>query len=862
MKSRRSLTASEPSMDDVAPSFGQEEGFAGHEDDGAAPVFVEPEEPSDFWEEEPPAKPRWTWVTPTLAVAALLGWTGFFGWANQQEMLAGATPQQWTQWISSWAIPAIFILAVWMLIQRNNRREANRFTDAARLLSHESRALEERLTTVNRELSIARDFIAAQSRDLESLGRSAAERLNDSAEYLQSLVQDNAAQVETIGTVSQTAVANMENLRANLPVLGNAARDLSSQIGNAGQVAHSQVESLIAGFDRLNQFGEAGERHVTNINERVSSTLAAFDAQVTALGETTQARFGRLREISESFRTDMIETEDSALESLRVRAEELQTLLSQRAEEQRTSEEAALSNLQARLAELSDQGAGLIATLADGRDAAATEWQEAIEALETRVQEAIARIADVDQAAMDNARRRLAVLTEEAGRADQQIAQSLASFDAQMDRRRDISAARQAEELAELDERLAVFDTLLAERREGYEAALSAIAQRSEGLLSRLSTVEADLAALRQAGEDADAQLGGAAEQFAARLATAREALDTNSTRIAQLTNDGVRLLEIIRASAEHSEGTLSNAVSLAETRLTSFAAEAERLSGLIADAEAGGERLMAHIADVRGSGTASLNQLATMESRIASVLANAEELAKTTRDELQSAIATLSDASENALTQLRASQGEVVDEIANSIASESRVKIASAIRSDAVEVIAELEAAVAQSSQRGQQTTKALRDQLALLNDLAGNLEQRITYARERAEERVDSDFSRRVALITESLNSSAIDIAKAFDNEVSDTQWANYLKGDRGIFTRRAVRLLDRGESRAVAEVYEEDSEFRETVNRFIHDFEAMLREVLATRDGNALAVTLLSSDTGKLYVALAQAIERLRN
>ena len=30
---------------------------------------------------------------------------------------------------------------------------------------------------------------------------------------------------------------------------------------------------------------------------------------------------------------------------------------------------------------------------------------------------------------------------------------------------------------------------------------------------------------------------------------------------------------------------------------------------------------------------------------------------------------------------------------------------------------------------------------------------------------------------------------------------------------------------------------------------------------RDGSALGVTLLSSDMGKLYVALAQAIERLR-
>ena len=45
------------------------------------------------------------------------------------------------------------------------------------------------------------------------------------------------------------------------------------------------------------------------------------------------------------------------------------------------------------------------------------------------------------------------------------------------------------------------------------------------------------------------------------------------------------------------------------------------------------------------------------------------------------------------------------------------------------------------------------------------------------------------------------------------------------------------------------------------YIHDFEAMLRIILSARDGNALGVAILSSDMGKLYVALAQAIERLR-
>ena len=73
--------------------------------------------------------------------------------------------------------------------------------------------------------------------------------------------------------------------------------------------------------------------------------------------------------------------------------------------------------------------------------------------------------------------------------------------------------------------------------------------------------------------------------------------------------------------------------------------------------------------------------------------------------------------------------------------------------------------------------------------------------------------------------------------------------------------MRLLDASEQRDIAQLYDEDSAFRDQVNRYIHDFEAMLRTILAQRDGSPLGVTLLSSDMGKLYVAMAQAIERLR-
>ncbi len=71
----------------------------------------------------------------------------------------------------------------------------------------------------------------------------------------------------------------------------------------------------------------------------------------------------------------------------------------------------------------------------------------------------------------------------------------------------------------------------------------------------------------------------------------------------------------------------------------------------------------------------------------------------------------------------------------------------------------------------------------------------------------------------------------------------------------------MLCRTDSRAIRKIYREDNDFQEHVNRYVHDFEALIRSVLEAQDGSALAVTMVSSDLGKLYVALAQASDRLK-
>ena len=116
-------------------------------------------------------------------------------------------------------------------------------------------------------------------------------------------------------------------------------------------------------------------------------------------------------------------------------------------------------------------------------------------------------------------------------------------------------------------------------------------------------------------------------------------------------------------------------------------------------------------------------------------------------------------------------------------------------------------------------------------------------------------------MALLIDSMHSASIDVGEILSDGVDEKAWDAYLKGNRGVFTRRAVRLLEGSETRAIKAHYESDLEFQQAVHRYIHDFEAMLRRVVADKDGGIIAVTLMSSDTGKLYAALSQVIDKRR-
>ena len=840
---------------------------------------VENDEWAD-WEEEAAARPRWfDWIMPALFVTAIAGWTGFYGWVHQSTIIAGATPAQWSELITQWAVPVLLVVAIWLLAMRLSRKEAARFGDAAQALSAEARSLEERLTVVNRELSLAREFLGEQSRELDFLGRAASERISRHAGELQSLIQNNGAQVDAIAGVSQTALENMDKLRDDLPVIASSARDVSNRIGGAGREATGQLDKLVAGFERLNEFGQASDEQVQSIRGRVDEALAAFEAQTRELGTIADTRFAALNEQSEEFRVELAGREVDALAAMRQRSAKLLEEIRQ-ANEILASEEAnALESLQTRLVALRDESARISQDVRSGEETAGQVYAAQINGLRQRLGEAVEEIQRIDEMALKNAQAKLAGLRKEAEDVDAKLVERNRQFLAELAARREVFAKDEAEAIARTGERFETLDGEITARREAHLALSEQLASDGEAIANRIEGLGTVLTALAERSEEVEAALGGNTSKLMGQLEESKTAIGEAETALTDLTDASVRILELIQAGSQHSKGELVESIGVAEEHLKSIADRGQELRLMLESTEDRGKALSDYVIKAKsvseetlhhidklhsglvGRNRAHMHDLAKIQEHLVLVGQESEALSLKSRGELSEAIAQLQDAAVGVSNTLAETSRASVAKLAMVVGAESAKAIDHALSEKTRGSIEALEDAASRAANVSRDAASQLRDQLGKVDELAGNLEARVAQARENAEEQINHDFARRMALITESLNSNAIDIAKALSSDVSDTAWTSYLRGDRGIFTRRAVQLLDNVEARDIAEIYDQDSDFRDQVSHYVADFEAMLRSVLSTRDGNTMGVTLLGSDMGKLYVVLAQAIERLR-
>lgn len=818
-------------------------------------------------------------VMPALTFGAAALWTIFFVYAQRTRFSEGLTATEAVGLIGDWALPMVLIAVAWLLAMRSSAREAHRFGHVAASLEQQTRLLEDRLATVNRELGLARDFLSAETRELEFLGRSASERIGEHAGALQELIRGNGAQVEAIAAVSATALDNMNRLRQDLPVVAASARDMTNQIGNTGRGAGEQIELLAAEFDRMLIAARANEDQVESLKARTAETIDEAGASVDLLVATAEQRLAALRDGVEDYRRTMDVQEEEAMAAVKARTGRLGSELAAYHARLAEQEDAHLARLEQRLADTREHITTLHARIGEEAEQASQTGQQRLDAMHNLLRTLLAEVEQLEREADAGSHSRVSAIRENIANLDDVLTKREKRFSDAFAERQRIWDAEEESAASRLAERMAALDADVASRRKQEIAQTLILAEHSETIASRLNAAAEridEVVALTNGAQDS---LNAGMDDLTHRLGETRELIDEADAAVAGVAGSGVQLRELVRATASLVNTELLMNLGQAVEQLEQADARSAAFAATLDQASSRAERLGAEVSGIAERGGAAAldftalrdklsgssdDQAAQLQAMRQELVAFEEDYVETTRRFAQS-LRGVVDAARDDLAAAFQSQADEqngqVAAFATRIGEQSAAAIATALGEHGIKAADELAGKMREAAEAGSGAVGDLRDQLARIHELTTNLEARIAQAREQSEESIDDDFSRRVALISERLNSTAIDLDKFLSTEVSETAWTSYLKGDRGIFTRRAVRLLDNREAREIVDIYNADGEFRGHVNRYLHDFEAMLRSLLSTRNGNALGVTILSSDVGKLYVALAQAIERLR-
>lgn len=173
-----------------------------------------------------------------------------------------------------------------------------------------------------------------------------------------------------------------------------------------------------------------------------------------------------------------------------------------------------------------------------------------------------------------------------------------------------------------------------------------------------------------------------------------------------------------------------------------------------------------------------------------------------------------------------------------------------------AQEIIAAAEAVSTQAGKADETFAVRAENLTAKANALADQIER----MEEMDRTATQGAFIKTANNIMESLGSLAIDLDRVLEAEISDQVWKQYQAGDTSAFARRLLKIAGPSARDQIAQHYKADSIFRDQVTRYVRQFEGMLGTAMSNERTDALAGTLLSSSMGKLYVVLAQSINRL--
>ena len=751
-------------------------------------------------------------------------------YAPEYEEYIEPAPRNWKSIVAGSALTLLFLgwTGFWAWA---NQAELQRFESPARLVELIGLwavpvsllalfwLLAMRMSTIEaRRFGDVAGLLRVESEKLETRIKT----VNGEISMARSFLAENARELESVGRVS---AAKLTEAAQQLVTALADADQKAQMLERVSSAAVNNVELLRNHLPVVTSAAKDATNHIGNVGNAANAQIRNMIGALRVMDETIEATSGTMTQLEK-------QTSDTSLK-IGEAANEASAILERSTVQSEKRVTATLETLKTATAEIEQrigEAAENIGALTDSNG----------QQLAQQIATLSGAVADIGEAA-DNQDIRLDGIVTRLQTSLNLSAQKLAELYGHAQERLTAMTANVGASISDCEAQLNVVDTSATDRMAKLAFAISALSKSSSDLTINLSANESRAAVILTNAEQLAAMLNMISRELGGDIPAAFERLQSRFDE----SNDALVLLRSESRALDSQSSTL-----------------AEKLGGLDAVLHAQRTSVDA-LLDHSGSALAERrDEIIALSAALTETHALIGEVAATAEDQLSGSLRRVADAAREAANSSKAIVEAELADIGSRLTEQNRVLLAGAIEAQLADVGSAVKAAIDRNINLSEEATQRVTAQLQSVNELTANLEQRAAAAREQFDGIDDEAFARRIALLTESLNSASIDVAKILSNEVTDTAWAAYLKGDRGVFTRRAVRLLDNGEARIIASHYDEEPEFRDHVNRYIHDFESMMRVLLSTRDGNAIGVTLLSSDVGKLYVALAQAIDRLRS
>ena len=598
--------------------------------------------------------------------------------------------------------------------------------------------------------------------------------------------------------------------------------------------------SAIAGV--ASALDSANDRLLATVAKAVSASTD-FAGAVPVASSQAEALSELMTRVDNQLRSQLAETE-TLLASLYTRASEAEA-------EARAAAQASRGEINA-LAQASQSGLEAMANAA----------AQARQAVETPI--------GALNAAIDDAFTRTSLSVEQTR--DAVHAQTSAML-ASVDQARTALAHIGGEGARELDERLANLQLLASKVAGEIEVSGRNAAALVDELGSRVEALETRLAAAIASNSEAlsglDARLAAAnvtVAGFTAPLGDADAALAAVQLRLEAMGSEAGRTIALFEAqlpAGESQVSALRGQIAGLEAQLANIKEQAATLAEPLETSSATLNDASNRLTSARETLTATTDELADAIARAQEQMRALEDdtsrLSLTASGDLIETFARLREVADNAAGAMRTALAGVILEAEEALdraaISRTEAAFAAPIR-DRIEELMELQGRAGESAQAA---AERVAQRLVGLARTLSDVEAHVDAVETRAEVRIRNALGRRANGLIDSLQSSAIDLAKLLDYDIDDKTWADYAAGDTSAIARRLAHGLDSGAGRQFVRHYTHDAEFRTEASRYLQEFESLVADVVPERGGEALGATLLSSTLGKLYLAIGQAAGR---